>query len=325
MRAFWIWLFVCMTGATSAAFADSCDSVIEIRPGDYISAFGNTPGTQVDQLKYFMRRLTAEQLDSALSVTRCNGNVGFIQVPSMDQIGSLAVHGVCPQVQRALKCYQTLGWPISRNPRRIASKSVEPAAPVPETFESVRTKGGAAIMDFAAEKGCLSAATVRIDECRKYSAAAVPDMWRTLKCEQSPGQENCRSLLKLNDNLGPYRLALPGAQAVAQAGATKPTTEPGPKPASADKCLTVDAEHKPCVSVVSKFAVPGQATPGLIFYKIKFRMSDSCQGARLVRATTSSGQKLETGISPGSETELVCSNQGQNACSGLADPSSSCH
>jgi hypothetical protein len=309
-------------GMMSIASADTCDeNVVMYENTDHVYPFATYVGGPLQRFKGWMKNRTVQELDQSLAKFPVCGSESAIAEALLD--GVIVNTSACRKLKPLMTCYQALGWPISKNPRKVAKVS-EPAAPASETFESVRTRGGGAIMDFAAKQGCLSASTVRVDECRKYSAAAVPDLWRTLQCEQSPGQESCRNLLKLNDNLGPYRMNLPGALAVAQAGATKMATEPGPKPTSADKCQSVDAYAKPCVSVVSTLAVPAQATPGLIFYKIKFRMSDSCQGTRLVRATTSSGQRLESGISPGSETELGCQNQGQNACSGLSDPSSSC-
>ena len=210
-------------GMMSLAFADACDDdVIMSENIEHVYPYGGYSGDPLQRFKGWMKNQTAQELDEAAAKLDC-GRLRPIADGKRDNI--MLNLAACKKLKPLMTCYQALGWPISRNPRKVAKVIAEPTVAAVTTFESVRGRGGGAIMDFAAQKGCLSAATVRIDECRKYSAAAVPDLWRTLKCEQKPGDANCKSLLNLNDNLGPYKLNLPGALASSQVSTAKSSTD----------------------------------------------------------------------------------------------------
>ena len=55
---------------------------------------------------------------------------------------------------------------------------------------------------------------VRIEECRRISAAAVASLWTEQNCAKDTSRELCQTALKLNGNLGSKSVNLPNTSTV---------------------------------------------------------------------------------------------------------------
>ena len=159
-----------------------------------------------------MRHLSAEQLNSSLDRPgNCGGGAnGYTEVRNQrDFNSSLYIRGACPQFFEALKCYQSLGWPISTNPRAVRKKEV--------TGEDILLSE----LKTSRKEGPNDAALNRID-----------DKEDELKCYEKPPEDpSCHDLETRRSNLifgKPEMLGVIGA-ASEQAASNSSTSSPAKK------------------------------------------------------------------------------------------------
>ena len=276
---------------TSFSSAQQCEPITS--KGFLESFLGHrmVHGTNDEIFRATMRAMTGEQLDRWVGQFKpCNSNDWIFR---SNDIQLTVEYIACPTFQRAMRCNQAAGWPISKNPRA--------SIPSPQKKEMSGEDILSSELNQQRKKGPNDQALNRID-----------DEEDKLGCNQKPNDPVCRSLEVRRSNLingddEMKNVQVPGNTAAAALPV---------KPAGPDaKCYATDYFGRKCITEGRKTK---EVSPNQTAYKWKFQVAASCTGRHAVLATTNEGKELEFGAEGGGEIEAVCVNNGFSPCSGFA-------
>ncbi len=203
----------------SAAQAQTCAAVPNTSSETYVNHWQQS-GTMEERFRIWMRASSPEQLDRSLAnAPNClsEGSHPYVMfkkiyIHNSDDFIRPTTKG-CVALIEAMKCHQAIGWPLSRNPRKIEKPEVAVAVPQPSKakaepvpdpaeFDQAKNSGYAALLDLAERRGCLSPTSARDEDCGKILAAAASNVWVKFNCVTDATPEMCQTAFRMNNQLG---------------------------------------------------------------------------------------------------------------------------